>query len=236
MQLKCDGAGAQWNYAMEPYRDIQVLFADNHPLTLSGLKSAVAAQSDIHVLTECMHRDRLYESVRTQSPHILFISSEFLQDELGHLIQLVAENEGTKIILLTSRTDPQFFEDALRCGASGIFERQRPIEFIPLAIRRVMNGGFWFEQALAERMLGDVLLKNKKQPDPEKNKIAAITPRDRQVLELICEGMRNRDIAERLQVSEATVSRHVTAMFRKLDVVDRTSLVIYAIKRQLVSL
>ena len=235
MQLKCDGAGAQWNHPMEPYRDIQVLFADHHPLTLSGLKSAVAAQSDIHVLTECMQRDRLYDSVRIQSPHILFISSEFLQDELGHLIQLVAENEGTRVILLTSRTDPQFFEDALRCGASGIFERQRPVEFIPLAIRRVMNGGFWFEQALAERMLGDVLHKNKKQPDPEKHKIAAITPLDRQVLELICEGMRNRDIAERLQVSETTVSRHVTAMFRKLEVVDRTSLVIYAIKRQLVS-
>ena len=235
MQLKCDGAGARWDFAMEPFRDINVLFADNHPLTLSGLKSAVADQSDIRVLTTCMHRDRLYDSVRTQSPHVLFVSSEFLQDELGHLIQLVAENEGTKIILLTSRSDPQFFEDALRCGASGIFERERPVEYIPLAIRRVMNGGFWFEQALAERMLGGVLHKNNK-PDPEKRKIAAMTPRDRQVLELICEGLRNKDIAERLRVSETTVSRHVTAMFRKLEVEDRTSLVIYAIKRQLVSL
>ena len=236
MQLKCDEASARWDHTIDPSREIHVLFADNHPLTLSGLKSAVAAQSDIRVLTECMNRERLSDFVRSQIPHVLFVSSEFLRDELEDLIQLVAENEHTRIILLTNRTDPQFFEDALRCGVSGIFERQRPVEFIPLAIRRVMNGGFWFEQALAERMLGDVLLKNNQQPDPEQCKIAAMTQRDRQVLELICEGKRNKDIAERLQVSETTVSRHVTAMYRKLEVEDRTSLVIYAIKQQLVSL
>jgi DNA-binding NarL/FixJ family response regulator len=151
------------------------------------------------------------------------------------LFQLVTENEGTKVILLTNRSDPDFFEDALRCGASGIFERERPVEYIPLAIRRIMDGGFWFEQSLAERMLGSILHKNKKQTDPEQCKIAAITARDRQVLEMICEGKRNKDIAERLQVSATTISRQVTAMFRKLQVEDRTSLVIYAIKRQLVT-
>src|ERR1700686_3014552 len=125
MQLKCDRTGAQWNKAMDPFREIHVLFADNHPLTLSGLKTAVAAQSDIRVLTDCTDRGRLSDSVRSQSPHVLFVSSEFLQDELGELFQLVSTNEGTKVILLTSRSDPPFFEDALRCGASGIFERQR---------------------------------------------------------------------------------------------------------------
>jgi two-component system response regulator DegU len=221
---------------MEPFRDINVLFADNHPLTLSGLKSAVAAQSDIRVLAECVDRDRLKDSVRSQSPNVLFVSSEFLQDELGDLTQLVSENEGTRVILLTSRNDPQFFEDALRCGASGIFERERPVEYVPLAIRKVMNGGFWFEQALAERMLGDVLHQKNKPPDPEKRKIAAITDRERRVLELICQGLRNKEIAELMQVSETTVSRHVTSIFRKLEVEDRTSLVIYAVKKNLVSL
>lgn len=219
---------------MEPLRDIHVLFADNHPLTLSGLKSAVAAQSDIHVLAECVDRKRLQDSVRAQSPHVLFVSSEFLEDQLDDLFQLVSENQGTKVILLTSRDDPGFFEDALRCGASGIFERQRPVEYIPLAIRRVMSGGFWFEQELAERMLGDVLQKRDK-ASPGKRKIEEMTPRDRQILELVCEGMRNKQIANKLNVSETTISRHVAALSRKLEVEDRTSLVIYAIKQGLVS-
>ncbi len=221
---------------MGPFPDINVLFADNHPLTLSGLKSAVATQADIRVLAECVDRELLMDSVRTQSPNILFVSSEFLQDQLGDLTQLVKENEGTRVILLTSRNDPQFFEDALRCGASGIFERERPVEYVPLAIRRVMRGGFWFEQSLAERMLGDVLHKKNHPPDPEIRKVAALTPRERQVLELICQSMRNKEIAKRLKVSEATVSRHLTSIFRKLGVEDRAGLVIYAVKKRLVSL
>ena len=235
MQLTCDGADPSWNQAMEPLRDIHVLFADNHPLTLSGLKSAVAAQSDIHVLAECVDRKRLQDSVRAQSPHVLFVSSEFLENQLDDLTQLIAENQETKVILLTSRDDPAFFEDALRCGASGIFERQRPVEYIPLAIRRVMGGGFWFEQSLAERMLGDVLHKREKTSDAGKPKVEEMTPRDRQILELVCEGMRNKQIATRLNLSETTVSRQVTALSRKLEVEDRTSLVIYAIKQGLVS-
>ena len=236
MDLTCDGADARWNYAMGPFRDIQVLFADNHPLTLSGLRSAVAAQADIHVLPECVDRKLLKDCVRSQSPHVLFVSSEFLQDQLGDLKQLVLENEGTRVILLTNRSDPRFFEEALHCGASGIFERERPVEYIPMAIRKVMNGGFWFEQALAERMLGDVLHKRNHPHDPDKRKISTLTLRERQVLDLISQSLRNKQIAERLHLSEATISRHVSSIFRKLDVEDRTSLVIYAVKRQMVSL
>lgn len=221
---------------MGPFRDIQVLFADNHPLTLSGLRSAVAAQADIHVLPECVDRKLLRDCVRSQSPHVLFVSSEFLQDQLGDLKQLVLENEGTRVILLTNRNDPWFFEEALHCGASGIFERERPVEYIPMAIRKVMNGGFWFEQALAERMLGDVLHKRNHPHKPEKRKISTLTLRERQVLDLISQSLRNKQIAERLHLSEATISRRVSSIFRKLDVEDRTSLVIYAVKKQMVSL
>jgi RNA polymerase sigma factor (sigma-70 family) len=84
-------------------------------------------------------------------------------------------------------------------------------------------------------MLGDVLNKREKTSDTGKPKVEEMTPRDRQILELVCEGMRNKQIATRLNVSETTVSRQVTALSRKLEVEDRTSLVIYAIKQGLVS-
>ena len=138
---------------------INVLFADSHPLTLSGLKSAVASQADIGVLPVCLDRGDLADAVRRHSPHVLLVSSEFLGEQLDEISALTAAHSSLKVILLTNRHDPEFFEDALRCGAIGIFERQRPVEYIPLAIRKVMSGGFWFEQVLAERMLGHVLHK-----------------------------------------------------------------------------
>jgi len=163
MQSTCDGDGARWSPSRtELIRDIHVLFADNHPLTLSGLKSAVASQGDICVLPECSNRNRLRDAVLHHSPHVLLVSSEFLDEQLDEIGNLIAENVNLRVILLTNRNDPEFFEDALRNGASGIFERQRPVEYIPLAIRTVMNGGFWFEQVLAERMLDGMLNKRTK--------------------------------------------------------------------------
>ena len=72
--------------------------------------------------------------------------------------------------------------------------------------------------------------------DPEAHKIAALTPREREVIDLICQGFRNKTISDRLHISEATVSHHLTSIYRKLEVDDRTSLVIYSAKRNLVTL
>lgn len=221
---------------MAPAGDIQVLFADNQPLILSGLKSAVADHSDIQVLAECANRDRLLDTVRSHSPHVLLVSAEFLEEDLEILERLVTENEETRVILLTSRKDPEFLEEALRCGARGIFQRERPVRYVPMAIRKVMNGGFWFEQTLAERMLGELVSKRNKAPDPDERKIAAITAREREVIALVCQGLRNKEISDRLFISDATVSHHLTSIFRKLEVGDRMSLVIYAVKKCIVTL
>lgn len=215
--------------------DIQVVIADNQPLTLSGLRSAVAHDADIQVLAECMNPARLMDTVRNHSPDVLLVSAEFLELELDALERLATEMQDTRVIILTSRKDTQFLEELLRCGAKGIFQREWPIQQIPKAIRKVTGGGVWLEQAVAERVLQE-LLSRQKSPDPEERKIAVLTPRERQVIELVCQGLRNKEISDRLHISGATVSHHLTAVFRKLEVEDRTSLVIYAAKQGLVSL
>jgi len=213
--------------------DIQVVIADNEPLTLSGLRSAVAADEDIEVLAECQNQERLRDAVRMHSPHVLLVGAEIWQEEFGALQQLLNESEDTRVIVLTSRKDPGFLETALRCGAKGIFQREWPVQQIPLAIRKVTSGGVWIEQTVAERVLEEMLSKPKG-PDPEERKIGALTPREREVIQLICQGMKNKEIASTLHISGATVSHHLTSVFRKLDVEDRTSLVIYAAKNRLV--
>jgi len=214
--------------------DIDVVIADNQPLSLYGMRSAVADQADIRILAECQTPDRLLDAIRHHSPDVVLVSAEILSEELETLEQLVTEIDDTRVIVVTSRKDPGFLESALRCGAKGVFQREWPVQQIPMAIRKVTNGGVWLEQGAAERVLEQILSK-RKAPDADEQRIATLTPREREVIELICEGLRNKEISARLHISMATVSHHLTSIYSKLQVSDRTSLVIYAAKRRLVN-
>jgi two-component system, NarL family, nitrate/nitrite response regulator NarL len=219
---------------MESMSDIQVVFADNHPLILSGLRSAVAGHSDISIVAECLDRERALNAVRNHFPDVLLLSADLLQENLDALQQLVADMQETHVILLTSRHDPEFLGEALRSGARGVFQCNKPVHFIPQAIRKVTNGGLWFERAHAEHVLDRLVSRRNETQDPEDHKIAAVTAREREVIGLICEGLKNREISERLHISEVTVSHHLTSIFRKLEVSDRISLILYSVRNRVV--
>ena len=217
--------------------DIAVVIADNQPISLCGIRSAVAGQEDIRILAECESSEHLLKAVRHHSPDVVLVSEEILRDEteeLEALEQLVTEVDATRVFVVTSEKDPGFLESALRCGAKGVFQREWPVQQIPMAIRKVTNGGVWLEQGAAERVLEQTLSK-RREPDTDELRIASLTPREHEVIGLICQGLRNKEITERLHISLATVSHHLTSIYRKLDVSDRTSLVVYAAKRHMVS-
>lgn len=212
--------------------DIQVVIADNQPLALTGLRSAVADHPDIQVLAECENREHLSDALRKFTPDVLLVSTDILQEGLDALERLVAEMDGMNVIVLTSRKDPDFLEGALRCGAKGVIQREWPIRHIPIAIRKVTRGGVWLERAAAERVLEN-LITSRNAEDPDARKIASLTAREREVVNLICQGHKNKTISGTLHISEATVSHHLTSIYRKLEVEDRTSLVIYSIRHNL---
>jgi DNA-binding NarL/FixJ family response regulator len=214
---------------------IDVVIADNQPLSLHGMRSAVADQADIRILAECETSDHLLDAIRDHAPDVVLVSAEILSEELSVLEELVTELDETRVIVVTSRKDPGFLEAALRCGAKGVFQREWPVQQIPLAIRKVTNGGVWLEQGAAERVLEQVLSK-RQAPDAEEMRIASLTPREHEVILLVCKGLRNKEISDQLHISTATVSHHLTSIYSKLQVSDRTSLVIFAVKRRLVSL
>jgi DNA-binding NarL/FixJ family response regulator len=222
---------------MESVSDIEVVLADNQPLTLSGLRSAVMHHSDIRVLEECTERERVLDVVRSHSPHVLVVSAELLQEDLDVLQSLTAENQETRVILLTGRNDITFLQEVLRNGVRGVVQREKPIHHIPIAIRKVTRGELWFERDFTTRIIDDLLQgSTNRVENPEEQKISAVTTREKEVISLICEGLRNKEISDRLHISEATVSHHLTSIFRKLNLEDRVSLVIYAVRKRLVVL
>ncbi|HEY1806425.1 MAG TPA: response regulator transcription factor [Terracidiphilus sp.] len=128
---------------------IDVVLADDQPLSLLGMRSAVADQRDIRILAECQDPHDLAEAVRHQPPDVLLVNASLLRDELGPLKQLVSQNHKTHVIVITTHTDPGFLDQAMRCGAKGVIQTARPVEEIPTAIRKVTSGGVWRERFAA---------------------------------------------------------------------------------------
>jgi DNA-binding NarL/FixJ family response regulator len=126
---------------------IDVVIANDQPLSLIGIRSAVSDQRDIRILRECQDPKCLVEAIRRTTPDVLLVSGELLHDECGALKQLVSQVKKTHVILVTSRKDQGFLDGALRCGAKGVIQTECPIEEIPAAIRRVTSGGVWLERA-----------------------------------------------------------------------------------------
>jgi DNA-binding NarL/FixJ family response regulator len=131
-------------------RDIDLMIADDQPLSLIGMRSAVADQGDIRILAECQNPERLVEAIRSHSPDVLLVNAEILHDEFGALKQLVSQiNKKTRVIVVTSRNDRRFLDGALRSGAKGVIHTECAVEEIPTAIRKVTSGGVWLEKTAA---------------------------------------------------------------------------------------
>jgi DNA-binding NarL/FixJ family response regulator len=116
----------------------------------------------------------------------------------------------------------------------GIVAKDKAADVLINAIKVVRKGEAWLDPATTASMLGEMSRAPKPKPlDPEAEKIATLTNREREVVTLIGEGIRNKEIADRLFISETTVRHHLTSIFDKLDVDDRVELLIYAYKHKL---
>lgn len=127
-------------------RDINLMIADDQPLSLVGLRSAVADQADIRIVAECPNPQRLAEAVRFH-PDVLLVNADILRHELGALKQLVSQSKNTRVIVVTSHKDREFLYSAFECGAKGVIHTDCPVKEIPAAIRKVTSGGVWLEEA-----------------------------------------------------------------------------------------
>jgi DNA-binding NarL/FixJ family response regulator len=121
-------------------------------------------------------------------------------------------------------------------GAVGIVRKEKAAEVLISAVERVHKGEAWLDPSLMADVLSDMTRSAKgKKPDPEAQKIAALTNREREVIALVGEGIKSKEIAGRLFISETTVRHHLTSIFDKLGVADRIELLIYAYRHGLAS-
>src|SRR6185503_12420925 len=140
-----------------------------------------------------------------------------------------------RVLVLTGLKDAEAHRQAVKLGAVGVVLKDQAPEVLIKAIKKVHAGEVWLDRTTTGNLFHE-MTQTSGELDPEKSKINSLTEREFQVIQLIAEGLKNKEIAKRLFISETTVTHHLSSIFSKLDVSDRLELVIYAFAQKLASM
>jgi len=211
---------------------IRVLLADDHKLLRSGLKSLLQGMPDIEVVAEAetgLEAVRLIEEFR---PHVVVM--DVMMPDLNGLdatARAVAANPSVQVVMLSMNSDEHYVLQAVRAGARGYLLKNTSPTELEQAIRTVARGEMFFSSAIARHLVTGCLQRSAQIGDS----LARLTPRQREVLQLLAEGNSTKEMARKLQISVKTVEAHRAQLMDVLDIHDVASLTRYAIRVGLIS-
>jgi DNA-binding NarL/FixJ family response regulator len=215
---------------------IRVLIIDDHLVMCEGLRMLLESRPGLMVVGTATNSADALTLVAWTQPDIVVLDLDLGgETALDCLPKLHATASGARVIILTGVRDAALHQQAVRLGAMGLVLKEKASATLVEAIERVHAGEAWLERRLMASVLGQIT-REAQQSNPDAARIATLTERERDVLALLSEGLRARQIAVRLCISETTVRHHLTSIFDKLGVADRLELVIYAYKHGLVRL
>lgn len=152
---------------------------------------------------------------------------------ISFIPQLREAAKDARILVLTGQRDSATHQKAAQHGAMGVVLKEDAADLLLKAIEKVYKGEAWLDRVTLGSLIFQMSSQEKETVDPRTRKIASLTERERQVIALIAEGLKNRQIAERLFISHVTVTHHLSSIYGKLGVSDRLELVIYAFANKL---
>ena len=216
-------------------KTIRVLIIDDHVVIRAALRMFLDSQPGVTVVGEGSGpQDALTIAIQEQPDIILLDLDLGDANGLDLLPQLQMAAPEARVIVLTGLRDVEQHRRAVRLGAVGLVLKEKAAEVLLEAIAKVYAGEVWLDSLLVASVLSEMTRHRTSQPiDPEEIKIKALTAREREIIKLIGQGLKNQAIAERLCISEATVRHHLTSIFGKLAVGDRLELAIYAYRHGL---
>ena len=215
---------------------IKLVLIEDHAVVSAGLRVLLESEPGLSVVGVADNREDGLALAAKVKPDLVLLDIMLGDDNsLDFLPELLANNPKTRVIVLTGSQDPQIHRQAIALGAMGLVLKEHASDILLKAIERVSAGEAWFDPSMMANVLTEMARASQgEKADPEAAKIAALTERERQVIHLIGEGLKNKQIADRLFITETTVRHHLTSIFDKLDVSDRLELVIYAYRHNLV--
>lgn len=217
---------------------IRVLLADDQPIVRLGLKKLLSLEDDIEVVGEASDGAQVMQMVAALAPDILLLELRMpSSDGLTILQNLQQCGSKTKVILHTFAGDRNEFVQAMKFGCVGIVMKQGPIQLLPKSIRKVHEGEIWLDSHTTAAVMKQFASPEERlrMTNGKLRERPALSSREREIVQLVGQGHRNKEMAEKLYISEQTVKNHLHNIFEKLGVADRLELALYALHNGLLS-
>ncbi len=212
---------------------IKVILADDHAIVRDGIKSVITKKGDgIAIIGEACNGNDVLKLSKTNPAdvYLLDISMPILNG-IETTYRLVKDNPKAKIIMLSMHDDRTFVEKALHSGARGYILKESATDEIVFGINEVYLGRYYLTPKISSYLVEDFL-----EREPEKQHIPALSSRERVILQLLAEGLNNKEIAEKLSLSLNTIHVHRNNIMKKLNIHRQADLIKYALKEGIVQL
>jgi DNA-binding NarL/FixJ family response regulator len=216
---------------------VRIVIADDHPIVRDGLKKLLLLEDDFEIVGEANDGREVLERVAELDPDVLLLDLRMPNlDGLSALQALQQSHKRTRVIVLTASEDKNEFVQAMKLGCSGIVLKQTAPDLIVKSIRKVHAGEIWLDSHTTAAVMrqfqtgteGGGLGQSGK--GRERSPLSA---REREIVALVAQGYKNKEMAEKMFISEQTVKNHLHNIFDKLGVSDRLELALYAIHKGL---
>ncbi|MEH1906545.1 MAG: response regulator transcription factor [Nostoc sp.] len=208
---------------------IKVLLVDDQSLIRQGLKALLELEPDIEIVGEAENGEQAINLVAQLQPDVILLDIRMpIMDGVAATREIQKRFAKTKILVLTTFDDDEYVSAALQNGAMGYLLKDTPSEELAVAIRAVHKGYTQLGPGIVKKLLTQFSHPTPTQSLPVPSSLAELTPREKEVLQLIATGASNREIAHQLYISEGTVKNHVTNILNRLNLRDRTQAAIWA--------
>lgn len=211
---------------------LKVMIADDHSLMREGIKQLIEFDGSIEVIAEASNGVECLKKLEKLSPDVLLLDINMPEKNGIEVLEILKErNSNIKVLVLTVHSDVEYLLKAIDIGADGYILKDSEFAELKRAINAVYDGENYIQASLIPT-LNSRLVKR----DIDKDKINSLTSREREVLVQVANGMFNKEIAMNLNISERTVKNHLSNIFKKIDVSDRTQAAVFAIKNSVIDI
>ena len=216
--------------ATAPSRGIRVMLVDDHKVVREGLRLLIQSQPGFKVVGDAGNsKEALLVAAREQPDVILLDLDLGTESGIDIIPQLLATARSARVLALTGLRDPEVHRQAILHGAMGVVQKENASEVLLKAIQKIHSGEIWYDRSKLGGVLADIL----RGPEANKTDSAAassptLTQRESEIVALVSQGLKNKQIGDKLFISHITVRHHLTSIFTKVGVSSRLELIVYA--------
>lgn len=209
---------------------IKIMITDDHKMIREGIKQLLELNENISVVNMASDGNECLDILKEKEVDVLLLDINMPnKNGLDTLKEIKESKLGVKVIILTVHNEADYLVRAVEIGANGYVLKDSGSAELVNAIKTVIDGETYIQPDMIPMLNSKMVVRNQ-----DKEKIKELTKREMEVLVLVSEGMFNKEIADKLHISERTVKNHISSIFRKIDVADRTQAAVFAIRNNLI--